>query len=40
MGEINMKTISGNKVIYKFENFMEHVEIIRPGDIIKVETND
>ncbi|TCU77310.1 amidase [Tissierella praeacuta] len=35
-----MKTISGNKVIYKFENFMEHVEIIRPGDIIKVETND
>lgn len=35
-----MKTISGNKVIYKFTNLMDHVEVIEPSDVIKVKTND
>ncbi|WP_353097301.1 acetamidase/formamidase family protein [Tissierella praeacuta] len=35
-----MKVVSGNKVIYKFTNSMDHVESISPGDIIKVKTND
>jgi amidase len=40
MEEIKMKTISGNKVIYKFTNLMDHVEVIEPSDVIKVKTND
>ncbi len=35
-----MKRILGNKVIYKFTNSMDHVEVVSPGEIIKVETND
>ncbi|CAK7044960.1 acetamidase/formamidase family protein [Tissierella sp.] len=35
-----MKIISGNKVIYKFTNLMDHVEVISSGDVIKVKTND
>ncbi len=35
-----MKTISGNKVIYKFTNLMDYVEVIEPSDVIKVKTND
>ncbi|WP_025640578.1 acetamidase/formamidase family protein [Schnuerera ultunensis] len=35
-----MKTISGDKVIYKFTPNMEHIESILPNEVIKVETND
>lgn len=35
-----MKIISNDKVIYKFQHEMEHVDTILPGEIVKFETND
>lgn len=35
-----MKIISRDKVIYKFKHEMEYVDIVSPGEIIKVEIND
>lgn len=35
-----MKIIDSNKIIYKFENEMEHIESVRPNSVFKVKAND
>lgn len=35
-----MKKVTGEKVIYKFSNEMEHVAMVSQGDVIEVHTND